>query len=121
MLVFLASDKGGTGRSVTSCNIAYRSALSGRSACYLDFDFGSPTVGSIFNIDGAFNGTTSGRGLHSYLDAKVGASERIDVWAKSDRRSLRGRPPGAAPLVLYPGDQSGSEFFNNPEINDRCA
>ena len=48
MLVFATSDKGGTGRSVTSCNIAYRLSLQGNDVVYLDFDFGSPTAGAIF-------------------------------------------------------------------------
>lgn len=50
MLVFSTSDKGGTGRSVTSCNIAYRLCMSGRNVAYVDFDFGSPTAGALFEI-----------------------------------------------------------------------
>jgi MinD-like ATPase involved in chromosome partitioning or flagellar assembly len=67
VLVFATSDKGGTGRSVTSSNILYRTALTGADVCYLDFDFGSPTAGSIFAIDGLTRGTDSKAGLHSYL------------------------------------------------------
>jgi septum formation inhibitor-activating ATPase MinD len=40
MIVFATSDKGGTGRSVTSSNIVYRRALQGNDTCYVDFDFG---------------------------------------------------------------------------------
>ncbi|MFL6113172.1 MAG: ParA family protein, partial [Catenulispora sp.] len=36
MLIFATSDKGGTGRSVTSCNMAYRRALRGEQVAYLD-------------------------------------------------------------------------------------
>ena len=71
MLVFATSDKGGTGRSVTSSNIIYRRALQGGDVCYLDFDFGSPTAGSIFQINTVSRGTEAG-GLHSYLRGKVG-------------------------------------------------
>jgi len=120
MLVFVASDKGGTGRSVTSCNIAYRSSLKGRAACYLDFDFGSPTAGSIFNIKHAMSGVTKD-GLHSYLRGECGAPERIDIWGESDRPSLRIRPPGAANLTLIPGNEGGSEFASDPNISKRCA
>jgi hypothetical protein len=120
VLVFVASDKGGTGRSVTSSNVVYRSALQSGAACYLDFDFGSPTAGAIFNIPDAANGTRKG-GLHSYLQGKCAAAERLDIWATSDRRSLRNRPPGAGPLVLIPGDHGGSEFPTTPEINKRCS
>jgi hypothetical protein len=121
MLVFVTSDKGGTGRSVTSSNIAYRSALLSREACYLDFDFGSPTAGAIFNITSVSSGTMDNNGLHSYLQGKAAAPEQLDVWASSDRPSLRHRPPGAGQLVLVPGDHGGSEFPNNPETNKRCA
>jgi hypothetical protein len=120
VLVFATSDKGGTGRSVTSINVAYRSALAGREACYLDFDFGSPTAGAIFNITSAGGGTQNG-GLHSYLQGRIAFPERLNVWTDSERPSLRQRPPGAGQLVLFPGDLEGAEFPNNPEINKRCA
>jgi hypothetical protein len=120
MLVFATSDKGGTGRSVTSSNVAYRSALSSRGTCYLDFDFGSPTAGAIFQISGATNGIAGG-GLHSYIQGRVGSPEAIDIWSRSDRQSLRQRPPGSGRLVLYPGDHGGSEFVTTPEMNRRCA
>jgi hypothetical protein len=120
VLVFVSSDKGGTGRSVTSSNIAYRSALKGRAACYLDFDFGSPTAGSIFDIAYALNGTKNG-GLHSYLDGRNAVPQSIDVWAESDRPSLHMRPAGAGHLALMPGDLGGSEFPGTPDIYERCA
>ncbi|MBO4205172.1 SCO2523 family variant P-loop protein [Micromonospora echinofusca] len=120
MLIFATSDKGGTGRSVTSSNVLYRSALQGSDVCYLDFDFGSPTAGSIFNINHALRGTTRG-GLHSYLDGAHGEPQRIDVWAESDRPSLRDRPPGAGRLVLLPGDSGGGEFPTTRENIERCA
>jgi CobQ/CobB/MinD/ParA nucleotide binding domain. len=120
VLVFVTSDKGGTGRSVTSCNIAYRTALASQEACYLDFDFGSPTAGAIFNITSVASGVERD-GLHSYLHGRAATPVRFDVWASSDRQSLRQRPPGAAQLVLVPGDHGGSEFPNNPEVNRRCA
>jgi len=120
VLVFVTSDKGGTGRSVTSINIAYRTALDNREACYLDFDFGSPTAGAIFDIASVISGTEYG-GLHSYLQGRVAVPERLDVWSNSDRNSLRQRPAGAGQLVLFPGDHGGSEFPTSPEINRRCA
>lgn len=103
MLVFATSDKGGTGRSVTSSNVMYRRALQGGDVCYLDFDFGSPTAGTIFNIATAVRGTVNG-GLHSYLQGTLNEPEQLDVWSESDRTSLRHRPPGAGRLVLLPGD-----------------
>jgi hypothetical protein len=120
MLVFATSDKGGTGRSVTSSNVAFRRALQGSDVCYLDFDFGSPTAGAIFNIPAVYRGTSAG-GLHSYLRGEVAEPLRVDVWNESDRSSLRGRPPGAGRLVLVPGDRGGGEFAVVPEMADRCA
>lgn len=123
MLVFAASDKGGTGRSVTSCNVVYRRALAGAEVCYLDFDFGSPTAGSIFQIVDAQRGVRDGGGMHSYLmeqDQKLMVEEprRIDVWSQSSRPSLR--QPGAGQLMLFPGDQDGGEFRPDKEALRRC-
>ena len=120
MLIFATSDKGGTGRSVTSSNILYRSALQGSDVCYLDFDFGSPTSGAIFNVPSALHGTTQG-GLHSYLHGMVADPHRVEIWQESDRSSLRSRPPGAGRLVLFPGDSGGGEFPTTRENIDRCA
>lgn len=119
MLVFATSDKGGTGRSVTTSNVAYRRSLQGSNVCYLDFDFGSPTAGTIFNVESAARGTTAG-GLHRYLRGKISEPLSVDVWTQSDRPSLRQRPPGAGRLVLYPGDAGGGEFAVDHDIVERC-
>ncbi len=124
MLVFAASDKGGTGRSITSCNLVYRWALRGGDACYLDFDFGSPTSGSIFQVRGATRGLASG-GLHTYLYGSgtqmVDEPRRINVWSESARTSLRRRPAEAGRLVLIPGDEDGGEFPFEQEALERCV
>lgn len=121
MILFGTSDKGGTGRSVTGTNIAYRTALRGIDACYVDFDFGSPTSGAIFGVDALRSGTTSKRGLHSYLQGDVSEPEFVELWTASDRSSLRNRPAGAGRLTLLPGDIAGGEFATrDPAIVDRC-
>lgn len=120
MLVFATSDKGGTGRSVTSSNLVYRAALLGQDVCYLDFDFGSPTAGAIFQIDDVTRGTRQG-GLHAYLRGQIAVPQALDVWTASDRGSLRSQPPGAGRMVLYPGDSSGGEFAITTEIIQRCV
>ena len=121
MLVFATSDKGGTGRSVTSCNVAYRRALSGSDVCYLDFDFGSPTAGAVMHINEALGGTSEG-GLHSFLRGKIAEPQQIDVWSASERNSLRSRPPGAGRLVLFPGDVGFGEFTTRSrEMVRRCG
>jgi hypothetical protein len=120
MLVFAASDKGGTGRSVTSSNVLYRSALQGNDVCYLDFDFGSPTAGAIFDLVSVERGTLDG-GLHSYLQGALAEPQRLEIWTESDRHSLRTRPFGAGRMVLVPGDANGGEFVATPEIVERCC
>ncbi|GAA4978411.1 SCO2523 family variant P-loop protein [Yinghuangia aomiensis] len=117
MLVFVTSDKGGTGRSVTSGNLAYRRALSGDDVCYLDFDFGSPTATGVFDIPAA--DATYG-GLHSYVQGRTSSPRGIDVWTASDRRGLC--PPTAVRgrLVLFPGDVGGGEFALTAPAMDNC-
>ena len=85
MLIFATSDKGGTGRSVTSCNIAYRRALQGNDVCYLDFDFGSPTAGAIFNIERGGPRHPARAACTQYLQGELAA-------AAADRRVDRVRP-----------------------------
>ncbi|GIM88458.1 SCO2523 family variant P-loop protein [Paractinoplanes toevensis] len=120
MIIFATSDKGGTGRSVTSTNVAYRQALQGRDACYLDFDFGSPTTGAIFDLSAAQAGT-DGDGLHAYLAGDISAPRKINVWAETQRETLRNRPTGAGRLMFLPGDRGGSEFPSSPDIVRRCV
>jgi hypothetical protein len=119
VLIFATSDKGGTGRSVTSINVAYRHALQGKDACYLDFDFGSPTSGAIFELPDAQAGVDTG-GLHSYLIDGAEPTE-ITVWGTSEREALRVRPGGAGQLTLMPGDRGRGEFASSPDIVRRCA
>jgi hypothetical protein len=121
VIVFVTSDKGGTGRSVTSTNIAYRTALNGIDACYVDFDFSSPTSASIFGVAAMQSGTRSGKGTHAYLLGESAEFERVDLWAASDRRSLRSRPAGAGRLALVPGDVAHGEFSaRGPAVVERC-
>jgi hypothetical protein len=119
-LIFATSDKGGTGRSVTSCNMMYRRALQGDDVCYLDFDFGSPTAGAVFEVSSAMTGI-DGHGLHSYLQDRVAEPKRLDLWAGSDRKELRNRPVGSGALTLLPGDRGGGEFAITDDVVRRCA
>jgi hypothetical protein len=120
VLIFAASDKGGTGRSVTSANLAYHRALAGDDVCYLDFDFGSPTAVAVFDVADAREDTED-RGLHAYLIGEVSEPERIDVWAKTEHQVLRDPPPGCGRLVLMPGDVSGGEFATTDDNLRRCV
>ncbi|GAA1992545.1 SCO2523 family variant P-loop protein [Kitasatospora viridis] len=120
MLVFATSDKGGTGRSVTSANVAYRRALHGDDVCYLDFDFGSPTSAAVFDVPTALRGADHS-GLHSYLRGECAEPRRVDVWGESESPALRRRPAGSGQLVLLPGDRGGGEFVLGPDTPRRCA
>jgi hypothetical protein len=120
VLIFATSDKGGTGRSVTSCNVLYRRALQGSDVCYFDFDFGSPTAGALFSIDALSRGTKRG-GLHSYLKGEIPEPEMVDVWAQADRENVRDKPLGAGRLVLAPGNVGGGEFPTTEEIIKQCV
>lgn len=120
MLIFATSDKGGTGRSVTSCNVMYRRALQGSDVCYLDFDFGSPTAGAVFEVAAAATGVESA-GLHSYLKGRVVDPTRLDLWSQSDREMLRSRPVGAGQFTLFPGDRGGGEFPLSEDVVRRCV
>jgi hypothetical protein len=119
-LIFATSDKGGTGRSVTSCNMMYRRALQGDNVCYLDFDFGSPTAGAVFEVSSAMTGI-DGNGLHSYLQGRVVEPKRLDLWTTSDREALRTRPVGSGALTLLPGDRGGGEFALTKDVTRRCT
>lgn len=121
MLIFATSDKGGTGRSVTSCNMAYRRALQGEAVAYLDFDFGSPTAGAIFDVPKAERGVDSS-GLHSYF-TKHTEAQQLDTALHSDSYTLRDLPriSGASRLVLLPGDRDGGEFSISADMPARCA
>ncbi|GHJ45826.1 DNA-binding protein [Catellatospora sp. TT07R-123] len=120
MLVLATSDKGGTGRSVTSSNLVYRSALAGQDVCYLDFDFGSPTAGAIFGAADVERGVARG-GLHSYLRGRSPEPMRVNVWEASERLRRGGRPLTAGRLQLVPGDRGGAEFAATPAIVQRCV
>ncbi|KUO22266.1 SCO2523 family variant P-loop protein [Streptomyces dysideae] len=120
MLIFAASDKGGTGRSVTSANLAYHRALAGDDVCYLDFDFGSPTATAVFDVPDARQAAED-RGLHAYLIGEVSEPVRVDVWADTEHHVLRNRPSGSGRLVLMPGDLSGGEFATTDDNLHRCV
>ncbi|MBV8539198.1 MAG: ParA family protein [Acidobacteria bacterium] len=119
MLVFAVSDKGGTGRSVTSCNIAYHLAAQ-KNVAFLDFDFGSPTAGMVFEVAKVERGIDS-HGLHSYVQDKVTEPRHVDVWQSSNRADLRLSNTNSGRLVLFPGDKGGAEFSSSHKSVARCV
>jgi len=118
--VFASSDKGGTGRTVTACNTAFRLSMRGMDVAYLDFDFGSPTAGAVFELEALERGTNA-NGLHSYLTGQSGQLTSVDVRAATARRALRTAPPGSGRLMFYPGDRGGAEFSLHLDMIGRAA
>jgi hypothetical protein len=104
---------------VTSCNVAFQLAQKSNVA-YLDFDFGSPTSGAIFEIPGVERGVDDD-GLHSYFTQDTTDPAHFDVWRHTSRRDLRGVGVRAARLAFFPGDRGGAEFATSVEIEERCV
>ena len=119
IIVFATSDKGGTGRSVTSCNLAYRLSIKGHNVAYLDFDFGSPTAGALFEIEQLERGTDSGNGLHSFLTGRTSRLASHDIRAATNRKDLQS-PRHPYQLALVPGDRGGGEFGVSAAVVQRC-
>lgn len=120
IIVFATSDKGGTGRSVTSCNIAYRLSVKGHNVAYLDFDFGSPTAGALFEIEQLDRGTRDGKGLHGYLTGRTSRPVGHDIRIETSRKDLRS-PRHPYRLTLFPGDRGGGEFGVSDAVVQRCV
>ena len=119
MLVFSISDKGGTGRTVTSCNIAYQAALQGQNVCYFDLDLGSPTASNTFGLDNSL--LDSSKSLHEFLNKdSVDEPQHIDVFAESEQFKEEGPPPDAGKLIFVPGKRTGKEFDSSFKNTDRC-
>lgn len=120
MIIFATSDRGGTGRSVTCANIAYRRALARDDVAYVDCDFGSPAAAAIFELDiPACN--VPDRGVHSYLQGRVAEPARLDVWSLTLRKALRDGHGDSGRLCLVPGDPGGGEFPAGDGEARRCA
>lgn len=123
----LISDKGGTGRSVVGCNLAYRLAAGVgdeqvRNVAYIDLDLGSATSGSVFWIPGAETGV-DGPAMHDWLlhglapdkgTSDFGSLSEIDVWAQSLRFGP-GFQGNRGDLLLYPGAKGGADLSPNAE------
>lgn len=67
-VVIGASFKGGSGRTTTMANVAFRLALAPlNKVCMVDLDLAAPTLGSVLELDGYESGARIGRGVHSFL------------------------------------------------------
>jgi len=104
------SHKGGTGRTTTAANVAYRLALRNRSVCCIDLDLESPTFGAVVGLPGLEQGAPVG--IHDFLHVdgalrprppEAASDALVDVW----RHATLPRPPvgRAGRLHLLPGSR----------------
>jgi MinD-like ATPase involved in chromosome partitioning or flagellar assembly len=84
------SHKGGTGRTTTTANVAYRLALRNRSVCCVDLDLDSPTFGAVIGMRGYEQGAPVG--IHDFLHDGSAPAPRspdaaldalVDMWENS--------------------------------------
>ena len=76
-MISIHSSRGGTGKSMISCNLAALYALAGRNVAVIDFDFRAPSLLTIFQ---ARNG---GKWMNDYLDGKAALDEvMVDLTGK---------------------------------------
>lgn len=81
------SHKGGTGRTTTAANVAYRLAIRNRSVCCVDLDLDSPTFGAVAGLRGIEQGAEIG--IHDFLHVDGPVTPRppdlasdtlVDMW-----------------------------------------
>lgn len=85
------SHKGGTGRTTTAANVAYRLALRNRSVCCIDLDLDSPTFGAVVGLRGLEQGAPVG--IHDFLHVAGPLAPRppdaaldtlVDIWQNAE-------------------------------------
>lgn len=88
-VVIGVSYKGGSGRTTTMANVAYRLALSpSNSVCMVDLDLAAPTLGSVLELAGFESGTKVGRGIHSFLPNPQTGNRQREVGALLEDKDL---------------------------------
>lgn len=119
MLVFACSAKSGSGRTVTAANIAYRRALDGLDACYVDLDEGSMTSAMLFQVqESVLQGEHH---MHAYLTGRIAAPPSLDVWLTSERAGLRQRPRDAGRLHVVPAGGIYDQLATSRDMSHRLA
>lgn len=110
-LLACISHKGGTGRTVTTANIAYQLAMQGKNVCIVDLDLASPTLGSVVGLDDIAAGTPVGEGIHDILIGDRPSEDVLqiqrDVWHSDDIRPSKTFACGAYSIV--PGRAGGGD------------
>lgn len=121
MIYAAISDKGGTGRTVTVANVAYRLARpdAGRPAqnvCCVDLDLGSPTLGSVLGLTQYERGAP--RGVHDLLAGRLSPERGIrmvidawDAWLQEGRNDVPRHQAGYGDFGLLPGKLDGGDVL----------
>ncbi len=120
------SHKGGTGRSVTSANVAYHLAKTGLDVCIVDLDLASPTLGAILGLDDIAAGVEkpgepgSPRSIadliHKPNDVTYVVNALRDAWSGSNFDDIN-PPPDWGRFQLLPGSkQSGDATAGKLEV-----
>ena len=121
-MIFAAiSDKGGTGRTVTSANVAYQltkpsGSRPAASVCVVDLDLGSPTFGAVLGLEEYERGAELG--VHDVLTRRHAPHNADDLlvdvwdeWQDSDDDDAPSRQPGVGDLALLPGKRDGGDVL----------
>ena len=113
------SHKGGTGRTVSTANLAYQLARRGKDVCILDLDLASPTLGAVVGFEDIATGADIG--IHHILQGhrqpeQVAELER-DVWDSLDINDHY-RPLTHGKFKLVPGTRSGGDIAMDGENRD---
>lgn len=116
------SHKGGTGRSVSMANVAYRLARRGYPTCCVDLDLASPTFGSVLGLPGYATGdveTDVDRPSVHHLIARPEIATKApqglrNVWESDDLRGDISKSRGA--FCLLPGNIGVGDRFGATEL-----
>lgn len=121
----MASHKGGTGRSTTTANIAFRLAMAGKRVCVVDLDLASPTMGSVLGMHGHEAGAQVGihdmlpkdSGTGTPLAPAKGPEEAVEccrpVVRYARKEVSRELKQADARLDLLPGKENEREVIEN--------
>ena len=119
------SHKGGTGRTVSTANLAYHLALRGRDVCILDLDLASPTLGAVVGLDDIATGAEVG--IHNILAGRLQPEEveelERNVWNSSDI-NRHYKPESHGRFRVVPGTIKGADRVmeeDYPKFRDRLS